>query len=853
MTDSLTYLSYYFPILSWLPNYNFKQNIIGDLIAGFSLASFQIPLVISFSTLAHVDVKNGLYGIIVSPVVYSILGSCSYLITGPEAAVSLIVGSSIEALLHNNTKNLTFIEVLSALTLTSGLVLLFSGLFRFGFLGNVVSQGLLNGFISAIGILMIVTELLTQLGLAQFFEEMHEVDPSTIDKLRFIVSNLDLVHSLTAKISAVAFAALFVTRHAKKQLIKRNPKRFGRLNFFPEILMVVIISIILSSHYHWDKEGVTIIGKYFDQGQQQKDSFIVNTNKHNKHSDLHLPVTWQNLRLLKKCFSTAFICSVLGFFESSTATKALENQLNVDFSLNRELVALGACNIVGSFFSMLPCFGGYGRSKINSLTAKTQLSGIILSLITLIFYVFFLNIFYYLPECILACIISSVGLSLIEESPENLKFYWRIKGYDEIGIFFLIVLSTLFWSPEIGISLGIGLSVIKVIKFSTRTKIQILGRVPKTNIFRNADEFIEENFDVLRSRFKNNSGIYSGVTTGGVTTSPVTPGIGGIDTTNDDLESGLDDVVNQLENIEHCLVVKITEPLIFANSNELKLRLKRVEKYGSLNIHPSQPTLLGNDKIKYIIIDCKNMTLLDSSATLTLYEIVLNYYKHDFIILFSRIPFDLKLRKNLVDSGIAKIVKKALEKHGGLLFSNSIISNNNLTGSIGQSATAFSPTTVPPTALANTNAKTTTTASTVAALLSAHNNNGINSNSNVTLLPSLRHANSAAMVLDYSDGNSGIHSFPNPTGSSSSRKNSNSNNNNGIGALSPGGADGGIGNGASGNGNKNDLEYLLPTNSTTNYSIGLGDGFYTSIDDALRVVSECEARKNRINSKRAYI
>ncbi|GMM38862.1 hypothetical protein DASC09_062010 [Saccharomycopsis crataegensis] len=713
-----TYLCYYFPILSWLPNYDASENILGDIVAGFSLAAFQIPLVVSFACLIGIDVRCGLFAIIISPVAYSVFGSCLYLMTGPGAAMSMIVGSLIESITHNN-QTFSAYDVLACTTFIIGAILFIAGLFRLGFLGNVVSQGLLSGFISAFGILMIVAELLTELRLGSAFAELHEVDPSTIDKLTFIFDNLDLVHPLTAKISAVAVLVLSITRYSKKWLINRDAKRFGWLNFFPEILVVVIVSIILSNHYKWDKEGVVIIGKYFGNSQRDVDASPLQKFK--------LPVSFSNFKLVKKCLSTAFICSILCFIETSTATKSLENQRNTDFSMNRDMVGIGIGNIIGSFFTILPTFGSYGRSKINALTAKSQLSGVVLSLISLIFYVYFLEVFYYLPECVLAAIITSVSLSLVEECPENLRFYLKIKGYDEIIMFSIIVLSTLFWSPDVGLSLGIGLSIIKVIKFSTRTRIEILGRVPNTNIFRNADELIEESFDHLQKNQDHNQMV-----------------------NQDDIENNSQELVSQLEEIENCLIIKITEPLIFANSSELKLRLKRIEKYGSLNVHPSQKPLINKRrKIKYIIIDCKSMTGLDSSATLTLYEIVGNYTKNNYIVLFTRVPFVLQLRKKLTESGISKLVKQALDKHFG---NNFVIFDNSADGD------------------------------------NIENNSGI-------------------LEIDSSD--CGANNFPSTLGRRDSSL------------------------------------------SITSTSLGLGEGFYASIDDALKVVSDCEIRRSRRASKRS--
>ena len=70
----------------------------------------------------------------------------------------------------------------------------------------------------------------------------------------------------------------------------------------------------------------------------------------------------------------------------------------ISLSSNRELVALGAANILGGCFMALPAFGGYARSKVNAATGgKTPMSSIFLSLITVICVLFVLPYFYYLP------------------------------------------------------------------------------------------------------------------------------------------------------------------------------------------------------------------------------------------------------------------------------------------------------------------------------------------------------------------------------------------------------------------------------------------------------------------------
>jgi MFS superfamily sulfate permease-like transporter len=108
---------------------------------------------------------------------------------------------------------------------------------------------------------------------------------------------------------------------------------------------------------------------------------------------------------IREAMGTSFLIALLGFFESSVAAKSLgggestkDGIQGIQLSANRELVALGVANLVGSCFSALPAFGGYGRSKVNASTGgKTPMSSIFLSIITMICVVFLLPAFYYLP------------------------------------------------------------------------------------------------------------------------------------------------------------------------------------------------------------------------------------------------------------------------------------------------------------------------------------------------------------------------------------------------------------------------------------------------------------------------
>jgi MFS superfamily sulfate permease-like transporter len=115
------------------------------------------------------------------------------------------------------------------------------------------------------------------------------------------------------------------------------------------------------------------------------------------------PFQISHMKHIREAMGTSFVIALLGFFESSVAAKSLsggekDGLEGIALSPNRELIALGAANLVGACFCALPSFGGYGRSKVNKNTGgKTPMSSVFLSLIAILSILFLLPWFAYLP------------------------------------------------------------------------------------------------------------------------------------------------------------------------------------------------------------------------------------------------------------------------------------------------------------------------------------------------------------------------------------------------------------------------------------------------------------------------
>ena len=191
-------------------------------------------------------------------------------------------------------------------------------------------------------------------------------------------------------------------------------------------------------------------------------------------------------------------------------------------------------------------------------------------------------------KAVLSAMISVVAYSLIEEAPHDIKFFIQIRGWPELFMMFLIFASTIFYSLALGIALGFGLSLLTVIRHATKPRIQILGKVPgKENEFENAE--------------RDPRG---------------------------------------LEFFEGCLIVKIPEPLIFANTGDIKTRLKRLELYGTTTVHPALQRTRSAKNNENVIFDIRGVTELDGSGTQVLAEIVEDYVNQGVRVFFCRGPHE---------------------------------------------------------------------------------------------------------------------------------------------------------------------------------------------------------------------
>lgn len=453
-------LATYFPILSWLPTYPISQ-LKGDISAGITVGIMLIPQGMAYAMLAGLPPIYGLYAAIFPQLLYMLFGTCRQLAVGPVAMDSILVATGVGVLATTGSDQ--YIQLAILLAFMVGLIQLLMGIFRLGFLVTFLSRPVISGFTSAAAIVIGLSQLKHLLGIEiNGSSYVHEIFLAAFAQIASI--NLPTLLLGLAGIGLIVF------------LKKINSPISGAL-------VVVVLSILCVYFGNLSAMGVKITGNI----PSGLPSFATPAiNKTDVES------------LIPIAISIAFI----GFMESIAIGKSMQMK-HRDYKIdpNQELIALGAANIGGSFFKAFPTTGGFSRTAVNDQTgAKTGIAALVSTGLITITLLFLTPLFYYLPNAVLASIIMVAVFGLIDISA--VRQLW----YQNRGDFWMLLatfLGTLFLGIQVGIAIGVLLSLGLVIYQITHPHFAVMGKIPDKPHYRNITRFedLEDKEHLLIVRF----------------------------------------------------------------------------------------------------------------------------------------------------------------------------------------------------------------------------------------------------------------------------------------------------------------------------------------------------------------
>jgi sulfate permease, SulP family len=145
-----------FPPAQWLAGYPPKW-LGPDLLAGFTLAAYALPVSLAYASLAGLPPQMGIYCYLGGGLGYALFGSSRHLAVGPTSAISLVFGVTLAQLAEGDPGRLLSLAALTTL-MVAGLFAL-AWLLRLSVMVNFISESILTGFKAGAALAIMVTQL----------------------------------------------------------------------------------------------------------------------------------------------------------------------------------------------------------------------------------------------------------------------------------------------------------------------------------------------------------------------------------------------------------------------------------------------------------------------------------------------------------------------------------------------------------------------------------------------------------------------------------------------------------------------------------------------------------------------
>lgn len=448
------------PLLpGWMRSYP-REQWRDDLLAGLVVAVLVIPQSLAYALLAGLPPQAGLYVSIFPVMAYALLGSSSTQAVGPVAITAIMTFSVLSPLATPGSAN--YIALAAGLSLCSGVLILAAGLFRLGFLSQLLSRPVVSGFISGSAVLIVISQLKFLLGITAGGANTWQV-------LRSLYENLPRTNPATALIGSIALVTLALSRRwlvlTAAQLGWSTTRADALLRMMPLIVLVLATLAVVYGDLD-QRQGVAVVGVV----QEGLASWTLFLPSHESLRALAVP---------------ALILAFIGTVQNITMAQALAIKRHEKVDVNQELIGLGAANVVAAFYGGMPVGGGVSRSAINvAAGAQSPLASMVSALALLLIVLAGTHWFARLPLAVLAASIVLAAISMIDV--EALRLAWSYDRADAVALLGTAA-GVLLLGLELGIALGISLSLATLLLRASTPHIAVIGRIPGTGNYRNIE------------------------------------------------------------------------------------------------------------------------------------------------------------------------------------------------------------------------------------------------------------------------------------------------------------------------------------------------------------------------------
>lgn len=591
----------FFPVLQWLPSYNLKEYLLGDMMSGLIVAILLVPQSIAYSLLAGQEPIFGLYTSFFACIIYFLMGTSRHIHVGIFGVLCLMVGEVVDRELqvagydsldshkgqmavldalhensthspfdHNHTVAMTCdrscyaITVGATVTFMAGVYQLAMGFLQVGFVSVYLSDSLLSGFATGASFTILTSQVKYLLGIS--IPRANGIG-SLIYTWIYIFQNIHLTNICDLVTSILCLLVLIPAKEL-------NECYKSKLKAPIPIELLVVVAATLASHFGHLKEnyGSSIAGTI-------PTGFLMP-----KSPD------WS---LIPSIALPALSIAIIGFAITVSLSEMFAKKHGYEVKANQEMYAIGFCNIIPAFFHCFTTSAALAKTLVKESTGcKTQVSGIMTSLVLLLVLLVIAPLFFSLQKCVLG-VITIVNLRGALRKFLDLPKMWKVNKVDTT-IWLVTMFSSALISTELGLLIGIAFSMFCVIVRSQKPVSTLLGQVDNTEVYESMNAYKNLNIPQGIKIFHFEAPIY---------------------------------YVNKQHFKMTLYKYSGVDPVSVATAKRKKA--KKIEKLnrqdGSMEIKTTECLYKEQQPVHTLIIDCGAIQFIDTAGMNTLKEVLKDY------------------------------------------------------------------------------------------------------------------------------------------------------------------------------------------------------------------------------------
>lgn len=416
-----------------------KRAVLADLIAGLSIAGLLLPEAVAYSSIANLPPQTGVIALFAGLLCYGLFGSSRFAIVTATSSSAAVLAAATASIANGDNGLRSTLAI--GLVMITGVFFLLAGIARMGSVTDFIAKPVLRGFAFGLAIVIILKQFAGVAGVHPLHSDMMHFVPE-------VLAQFAHWNWISIAVATASLAMLFL---------------FARFHRLPGALLVVALGVGASKWLDLPGYGVGLVGSIHLQ-------LATPTLPSLSHAE------W--LRLGELGLAMVMIL----YAESYGAIRSFAIKHNDSIAPNRDLLALGASNVLSGLFHGMPVGAGFSATSANEAAGATsRLSGWVAALVILAIMFTLLPSIALTPEPVLAAIVIHAVSHML--NPVIFRPYFRLHRDRLVAI--VSVIAVLMLGVLDGLLASIAVSLFMMLRQFSQSTISVLGRLGQGHDFVN--------------------------------------------------------------------------------------------------------------------------------------------------------------------------------------------------------------------------------------------------------------------------------------------------------------------------------------------------------------------------------